>query len=193
MVRKTLVMVITLLILSTASARIHAENSTPSAMQPRAYIPLILRPANSFAPSDFEQQVIDLVNQERAAVGCPALTTSYQLMNSARSHSSDMALNDIFSHRGSDGSTVEQRINATGYTWNTYGENIAAGYSTAQSVFDSWMSSADHRSNILNCAFREIGVGYYNQANDQNNVRLDDGTLIGPFYHYWTQVFATSR
>ena len=51
------------------------------------------------------------------------------------------------------------------------------------------MTSPGHRANILNCSFREIGVGYYEQLDDQSNVRLDNGQLGGPFRHYWTQEF----
>jgi uncharacterized protein YkwD len=56
------------------------------------------------------------------------------------------------------------------------------------------MNSSGHRTNILNCNYREIGIGYYYQADDQGDVDLGDNTqgnpvYGGPFYYYWTQVF----
>jgi uncharacterized protein YkwD len=81
------------------------------------------------------------------------------------------------------------RVQATGYNYAMLAENIAAGDATAQAVVNAWMGSPLHRSNILDCSLREIGIGYYYQPVDQANVRNDDGTLKGPFYYYWTQDF----
>ena len=68
-----------------------------------------------------------------------------------------------------------QRITAAGYNWSAYGENVAYGYSSPESVMQGWMTSPGHKANILNCSFKEIGVG-----------------LAQPGY-YWTQDFAASR
>ena len=43
------------------------------------------------------------------------------------------------------------RIQAQGYSYSTWGENIAAGYASPESVVDGWMNSEGHRANILNC------------------------------------------
>ncbi|HKS97891.1 MAG TPA: CAP domain-containing protein, partial [Rugosimonospora sp.] len=68
-----------------------------------------------------------------------------------------------------------QRVTKAGYRWSIMGENIAEGQRTAADVTQAWMNSADHRTNILNCAFRNLGVGL---AYDAHNT---------PF---WTQDFA---
>ncbi|MGW1995251.1 CAP domain-containing protein [Embleya sp. NPDC001921] len=120
-------------------------------------------------------EVVSLVNQERAKAGCSALTVNAKLTAAALQHSQDMAAHANMSHTGSDGSDAGERITRAGYTWKTYGENIAYGYSTAQQVMTGWMNSPGHRQNILNCAFKEIGVG-----------------LAGP-NSYWTQNFGTAR
>ena len=134
-----------------------------------------------------------MVNQERAKAGCGPLTINAKLMATARGYSEDMALNDYFSHTGLDGSSVSERAVAAGYNFSLIGENIAAGQLSPESVMEGWMQSPGHRANILKCDYREIGIGYYYQANDQANVRLDNGSVSGPFRHYWTQVFGTSR
>jgi uncharacterized protein YkwD len=142
------------------------------------------------ARSSVEEQVLALTNQQRRLNGCNvALTLSPQLNASAYGHSQDMALHDIFSHNGSDGSTMVSRIEQTGYTFSQIAENVAAGQSTPQDVVAGWMSSPGHRENILNCSLREVGIGYYDQPNDQANVRLDNGTEGGPYRFYWTQDF----
>jgi uncharacterized protein YkwD len=150
------------------------------------YLPLLARSA---APS-IEQQVIDLTNEQRRRHGCStALELSPELVTAASAHSRDMAMRDLFSHTGSDGSTMASRVTATGYNYSLLAENLAAGQATAAEVVAGWMTSSGHRANILNCDFREIGVGYYEQLDDQSNVRLDNGQLGGPYRYYWTQEF----
>lgn len=136
-------------------------------------------------PSSFEAEVIQLTNQERAAHGCPPLVAEVHLMNAAEGHSSDMAVNDFFSHTGSNGSNPGDRMLAAGYPGFTqWAENIAAGYSTPSAVLAGWMNSQGHRDNILNCTLEEIGVGHVYR-------NPDPGTVT--YRHYWTQVFAKPR
>jgi uncharacterized protein YkwD len=105
--------------------------------------------------------VVALVNQERAKAGCGALAEDPQLEKAAQDHSDDMAARNFFDHTNPDGADPGQRITAAGYKWSTYGENIAQGQQTAQAVMESWMNSPGHRANILNCSFKDIGVGIH--------------------------------
>lgn len=98
------------------------------------------------------------------------------LTTAASRHSADMVARDYFSHTSPDGTDPGARITAAGYRWSTYGENIAKGQQTAAAVMDSWMNSSGHRANILNCAFKEIGVGKEDSSG-------------GPV---WTQVFGAA-
>ncbi|WP_307161445.1 sigma-70 family RNA polymerase sigma factor [Streptomyces rishiriensis] len=123
--------------------------------------------------SDLATQVIALVNKERATAGCGPLTEDGLLRDAAQGHSDDMAARDFFDHTNPDGADPGKRITAAGYRWSTYGENIAKGQQTASSVMTSWMNSEGHRANILNCSFKNIGVG------------IHDGSG-GP---WWTQNF----
>jgi uncharacterized protein YkwD len=150
----------------------------------RVYLPLL---AGASQPS-IEQQVLELTNEQRQQNGCAtALVLSPQLSAAASAHSQDMALHDLFSHSGSDGSTMVSRITATGYSYSQLAENVAAGRATAEDVVSDWMNSPGHRANILNCGLREVGIGYYAQMDDQSNVRLDNGQVGGPYRYYWTQ------
>jgi len=139
-----------------------------------------------------EQQAVYLTNLERVGRGLPPLKQVQALTVAARGHSEDMALNDFFSHIGSDGSTVAQRVSRAGYAlWTIAAENIAAGFPTPEEVVRAWLNSPSHRDILLHPQLREIGVGYYYQSNDQGNVRLPEGAVGGPYYHYWTQDFGT--
>ncbi|MEU5951650.1 sigma-70 family RNA polymerase sigma factor [Streptomyces sp. NPDC047525] len=110
--------------------------------------------------SSYSAEVTRLANAERAKSGCGPLTLNSKLGNAAQGHSDDMAERDFFDHTNPDGKDPGDRVTAAGYQWSTYGENIAAGQRTPAAVMDSWMNSSGHRANILNCSFKEIGIGY---------------------------------
>jgi Cysteine-rich secretory protein family len=125
-----------------------------------------------------ERDVLTLVNQDRTALGLGTLTGDSRLHDAAIAHSTDMAVNNFFDHTGSDGSNAGQRAQAAGYDWTAWGENIAAGYTMAQSVFDGWLASPGHRDNMRNAIFTDIGIG------------LVPGTAETDFATYWTMVMA---
>ncbi|MFJ7627516.1 sigma-70 family RNA polymerase sigma factor [Streptomyces sp. NPDC097595] len=134
-----------------------ATSRPPATKAPSATRPAPDRPTPS-PPSDAEQ-VLALVNTERAKEGCSPVTGNDELTTAAQRHSEDMAAHDYFSHTSQDGSGPGERITAAGYRWSTYGENIAKGQRTPADVMNSWMNSPGHRANILNCSFKELGVG----------------------------------
>jgi uncharacterized protein YkwD len=125
---------------------------------------------------EWSAEVLRHVNEERAAVGLGPLARAPELDLAALRHVSDMARGDFLSHTGSDGSSSATRVRETGYPALTCGENVAAGYPTAESVMAGWMRSPPHRANILNARFTEIGIA----------VVYRPGTRYGT---YWTQVF----
>ena len=110
--------------------------------------------------SNEELRVFELVNHERATRGLHQLSADSRLIAAARSHSNDMSQNNYFSHTGLDGRSAGRRIQDSGYSWNSYGENIANGYSTPEAVMNAWMNSSGHRRNILSQNFCDIGVGH---------------------------------
>lgn len=110
--------------------------------------------------SDLEQQVVDLVNQERAAYGLAPLTLSTELCNGARLKSQDMLNNGYFSHYSPTYGSPFEMMDSLGIeTWGA-AENIARGQKTAEEVMNSWMNSPGHRANILSEEYVKIGVGY---------------------------------
>jgi uncharacterized protein YkwD len=123
----------------------------------------IVPPANAA----YEQQVIDLVNAERAARGLPPFKLASGLRNAARYHAVDMGQDNYFEHDTYD--RVGGSLQRVCSTWSRIGayydspraENIAAGYTAPQSVMEGWMGSGGHRDSILSTSYREIGVGYF--------------------------------
>lgn len=127
-------------------------------------------------------QIIELTNAERQAVGLPPLAYNSFLKTSAQFHSQSMGDDGFVAHvNPNTGSTFDQRIVSAGYpNMSAAGENIYAGSSDPAIAVDRWMNSPDHRDNILNTAFREIGVGYVQVPDDPQG-----------YYNYWTQNFGT--
>ncbi len=122
------------------------------------------------------QQVVEMVNAERAKNGCSPVTVNSKLQAAAQGHSDDMAARDYYAHSTPEGKGPGDRMTAAGYRWSTYGENIFKSPKDARTAMEGWMKSPGHRSNILNCAFKEIGVGINFSSN-------------GP---WWTQNFGAS-
>lgn len=90
------------------------------------------------------------------------LTWNGLLEKAAYDHSVDMALQHYFDHNGLNGSNPGSRLDAAGYHWNYYGENIAAGPADEQTVVLGWLNSPKHCHNMMDAAFTEVGVGRYN-------------------------------
>jgi uncharacterized protein YkwD len=103
-------------------------------------------------------QVVTLVNQERATAGCGPLAAESHLATAAQDFSEDMSARHYFSHVTPEGVTFDKRIIAAGYP-KPGAENIAMGSTTAAQTMTLWMNSPGHRANILNCKLNKIGVG----------------------------------
>ena len=140
---------------------------------------------------------------ERPAV--PPLAMDETLRCAARLHSQDMAERSFFSHgtynpsgcpcqKDGDcggglmctegpmadpemrcGKTPFRRMQEVGASFQTAGENVAAGNDTAEETMAQWLNSAGHCDNIMSGAFSKLGVGY---------------AQGGPYGHYWTQAFS---
>ncbi|AVH56266.1 MULTISPECIES: CAP domain-containing protein [Streptomyces] len=105
-----------------------------------------------------EAEVLKLVNEERAKVGCSPVAANSALSDLAQAFSEDMDLRGFFDHSDPSGLSPWDRAAKAGIA-NLGGENIARGQATAAAVMEAWMNSPGHRANILNCDFKTLGVG----------------------------------
>lgn len=121
-----------------------------------------------------ENRVVQLVNQERAKQGLPALTNHWELSRVARYKSVDMRDKGYFSHTSPTYGSPFTMMQNFGIRYSAAGENIAKGQPTPERVMNDWMNSPGHRSNILSSSFSHIGVGV---AKDKAG------------NYYWTQMF----
>lgn len=119
----------------------------------------------------YEEEVVRLVNVERANAGLPALKSDWELARVAEHKSQDMHDKKYFSHTSPTYGSPFTMMKNYGIQYKAAGENIAQGQRTPEEVVNAWMNSSGHRANILNKNYTHIGVGY-----------VEDG-------HYWTQMF----
>ncbi|MCU7826147.1 sigma-70 family RNA polymerase sigma factor [Kitasatospora sp. DSM 101779] len=154
---------------SPTPSRTPSPKPTPTATRSKS-------PSPDPSTLSIKQQVVQLVNQERSKVGCTPVKSDDKLELAAQRHSDDMAARNFFDHTNPDGQGPQPRIDAAGYKWSSWGENIARGQRDAADVMKSWMDSPGHKANILNCGFTDLGVG----------VHLGAG---GP---WWTQDFGSA-
>ncbi|UII54448.1 CAP domain-containing protein [Cytobacillus spongiae] len=125
----------------------------------------------TYSLSAYEQQVVELTNQERAKQGLAPLKVDLSLSKVAREKSQDMKTNNYFSHTSPVYGSPFDMMKQFGISYRSAGENIAKGQQTPEAVVKAWMNSDGHRKNIMSTSFTHIGVGYVAEGN------------------YWTQQF----
>lgn len=122
--------------------------------------------------SAFEQEVLDLVNKERAAYGLSALQADSKVQAAAKTRANEILKS--FSHTRPDGRAFSTALNEAGATYSGAGENIAKGQRTPEEVVNAWMNSEGHRANILNSKYKYLGVGCVKSGSSS---------------YAWTQIF----
>lgn len=140
----------------------------PSVIYPGQIIKI---PESVRTVSDYEQEVIDLVNEIRVQRGLKKLILDEELSMVARKKSEDMKQNNYFDHQSPTYGSPFDMMRKFGISYRSAAENIAKGQKTPQAVVNAWMSSAGHRKNILGESYTHIGVGHIESGN------------------YWTQMF----
>lgn len=130
------------------------------------------------SPNADLNEVVNLVNQERASRGLPALKMKLVLNKMAQVRAKESA--KFFSHTRPDGTSAETIMADYSVSYTMFGENLASGAATPKEVVDQWMNSPPHKAAILNKKFEYIGVGYYYLKNDPYNSN-----------YYWSQIFFT--
>lgn len=120
----------------------------------------------------YAEQVVALVNAERAKAGLEAVTIDTGVTAAANVRAKE--IRQKFAHTRPDGSSFSSALKEQGVSFRGSGENIAWGQKSPEQVMNGWMNSDGHRANILNKNYKNIGVGYYQDENGVN---------------YWVQLF----
>src|SRR5215831_1994937 len=124
---------------------------------------LLAAPAHAGQRQDFANQLVVLMNSVRGATGLPQLQVTVQLTQSAQEFAALMAARNWLCHIAPDGSDPNVRDQRAGYLPVVFGEDLAAGPPTPETVFAAFMNSPPHRALILFPGFNEVGVGVVEQ------------------------------
>jgi len=123
--------------------------------------------------------LVDETNQNRTVNNEPALRVSPVLQAAAQEKANDMATNNYFAHTSPAGLTPWYWFQKVGYNFAYAGENLAVNFVNSEDVTNAWMNSPDHRENILNGNFTEIGMA------------TAEGTFEGRPATYVVELFGT--
>ena len=145
----------------TTTAKPEATTAAPAA---KTAAPAATAPASANIGA-YEQQVVDLVNKERAAAGLPALKVNTKLAGVAEKKAEDLRDKNYFAHQSPTYGSPFDMMKQFGISYTSAGENIAKGQKTPADVMNGWMNSPGHKANIMNSSYTEIGVGYVTDSN----------------------------
>ncbi|HVN44700.1 MAG TPA: CAP domain-containing protein [Steroidobacteraceae bacterium] len=139
--------------------------------------------------AEMSRRVLSLTNEARrharecgsaAYAAAAPLTPSDRLSRIARAYAQEMARFGYMDHTGRDGSSPAERISRGGYLWSEVGENLASGVMTPEQVVAGWLTSPEHCANLMSPLYREMGVGFAVNAQDERGV-------------YWAMELGTPR
>ncbi len=125
-------------------------------------IPNHVSPSSNQVPDviSIEKDLFEMVNWERIDQGLNPLRLSRELTRLARNHSQDMASRMVMTHLSALGKSYLERLVDAEFYFRTVGENVASSETfRADFIHLGFMESPEHRENILDPDFEEIGIG----------------------------------
>ena len=123
--------------------------------------------------------LLTATNNQRSANNEDQLRLSDELSKAAQAKADDMAQRNYWSHATPDGKQPWTFIQASGYDYQLAGENLAYGFSGGMDVVKGWMNSPEHRANILNAGYQDVGFGIAKAAVYQGDAPQ---TIVVSFY-----------
>jgi hypothetical protein len=88
-----------------------------------------------------------------------SLANNFALTRAAQSKANDMVKQNYWSHTSPNGEQPWQFIQAAGYQYSVAGENLAYGFDSSDATLTAWMNSTEHRANVLNTSYTQVGFG----------------------------------
>jgi len=108
-------------------------------------------------------------NEQRINSNLSSLQLNAKLTAAAQVKANDMSQRNYWSHVTPDGIQPWAFINNSGYLYQKVGENLAYGFLSSTDTVKGWMNSAEHRANVLDSSYKDVGFGFANSSNFQNS------------------------
>lgn len=122
------------------------------------FINLNFQTTQMFVDEEAEEQMLVLVNKERASRGLSPVTVDRKILILARGYSKDMFERGYFSHYNPEGLSPFDRMKHEGIHYQYAGENLALAPNTTIAM-QGLMQSPGHKANILSPNFHKVGIG----------------------------------
>jgi len=123
----------------------------------------------SYATDISGRGLLEATNEKRQANGQKPLLMNQRLTDAAQAKANDMAARDYWSHNTPEGQAPWVFIDQAGYSYRKAGENLAYGFKNNDATIIGWMNSQEHRENLLDAEYQEVGFGFANANNYQKS------------------------
>jgi hypothetical protein len=120
-----------------------------------------------YATNVSSQVLLTDTNTERIAKNEAVLRLNTELTAAAQAKANDMAARGYWSHVSPDGKQPWSFVATSGYNYQAAGENLAYGFGSSDEVINAWMHSPEHRANILNADYQDVGFATANAPSYQ--------------------------
>lgn len=127
-------------------------------------------PQNIFFADITKTSLVGFVNQSREQAGLAPLFENEKLNQAAHLKAENMAENQYFSHTSPTGISPWHWFSVAGYNYKYAGENLAIGFYESEEVYNAWLASPSHKSNLLNANYTEIGTAVLHGFDENNAV-----------------------
>jgi hypothetical protein len=128
----------------------------------------LLKPSGSvlaYQSNYSDSSLLNSTNTDRSANKVSSLSLNSTLDGVATQKADEMVSENFWSHISPSGQTPVDLLAASGYNFSEAGENLAYGFSNAPTVIQAWMNSPDHRANMLNGSYSQVGFGVAESKN----------------------------
>src|SRR5665213_3347191 len=136
----------------------------------------------SYATGLSEQELLTDTNKARQTNSQGSLKLNAQLVQAAQAKANDMALRNYWSHNTPAGNPPWVFVSAQNYQYDKIGENLAAGFDDAQATINGWMASPEHRQNMLDSAYSDVGFGFANNPDYSSTGKGGPMTVVVAYY-----------
>jgi uncharacterized protein YkwD len=158
-------------------------SSSTTASKTPISTPIVISPTAT-PDAQITKNALAQINQYRQQHSCAPVSLSETLTSIAQYHTEDMAYNNYLEHISPTRETLEDRLNAGKYQYTAAGENIGGGYTDGKNLIDEYYNQEQgksvNRDNILNCKYKEVGIGYATQKETY-------------YTTYWTILFGAPK
>ena len=139
---------------------------------------------SSIALTPLESGVLVDINAFRRAHHLAPLRLNAKLDAAAMQHTREMAADGYFAHESHDGARFWKRIQSfygsSPWRYWSVGENLlwSSPDVSAAKALQMWLASPEHRANLMNPRWREIGIAAVHEAAAPGIFRGMDVTIV---------------